>query len=103
MKTPIKTSAIALMSATGLVVAMGAAAAAVTVGDKLGTTEDEIRAVLTDQGYTVEEFEAEDSELEAEVTKDGQEMEVVIDAESGLVLELELEDGDEDDDDDKDD
>lgn len=100
MKPPFKTSAIALLSTSGLLVAMGTAVAAVAVGDKLGTTEEDIRAALTDQGYTVEEFEAENGELEAEVTKDGQEMEVVVDAKSGLVLELELES---DEDDDKDD
>jgi peptidase YpeB-like protein len=100
MKTPFKTSAIALLSTSGLLVAMGAAVAAVSVGDKLGTTEDDIRAALTGQGYTVEEFESEDGKLEAEVTMDGQEMEVVVDAQSGLVLELELEDGDKDEKDD---
>ncbi|CTQ51539.1 hypothetical protein LP7551_00051 [Roseibium album] len=100
MKTPIKTSAIALLSTSGLLVAMGAAVAAVSVGDKLGTTEDDIRAALTGQGYTVEEFESEDGKLEAEVTMDGQEMEVVVDAQSGLVLELELEDGEKDEKDD---
>jgi Peptidase propeptide and YPEB domain len=100
MKTPFKTSAIALLSTSGLLVAMGAAVAAVSVGDKLGTTEDDIRAALTGQGYTVEEFESEDGKLEAEVTMDGQEMEVVVDAQSGLVLELELEDGEKDEKDD---
>jgi peptidase YpeB-like protein len=100
MKTPFKTSAIALLSTSSLLVAMGAAVAAVSVGDKLGTTEDDIRAALTGQGYTVEEFEVEDGKMEAEVTMDGQEMEVVVDAQSGLVLELELEDGEKDEKDD---
>ncbi|MCV0428992.1 MAG: PepSY domain-containing protein [Roseibium sp.] len=101
MKTPFKSSAVTLLSATGIVASTMAALAAVSVGDQLGTTEEDIRTALTSQGYTVEEFETEDGKLEAEVSKDGQELEVVVDAKSGLVLELELEnedDGDKDDD-----
>ena len=100
MKTPFKSSAVTLLSATGVIASTVAALAAVSIGDQLGTTEDDIRNALTSQGYTVEEIETEDGKLEAEVSMDGQEMEVVVDAKSGLVLELELE---EDDDGDKDD
>ncbi|MES0882820.1 PepSY domain-containing protein [Roseibium sp. SCP14] len=100
MKTPFNSTAITLLSATGLIASMGTALAAVSIGDSLGTTEADIRSALTAQGYTVEEFETEDGKLEAEVMKDGQEMEVVIDAKSGLVLELEPEDDDEGDKDD---
>lgn len=100
MKAPFNSAAITLLSATGLIASMGVALAAVSLGDNLGTTEADIRSALTSQGYTVEEFETEDGKLEAEVMKDGQEMEVVIDAKSGLVLELEQEDEDEGDKDD---
>ncbi|WP_299480789.1 PepSY domain-containing protein [uncultured Roseibium sp.] len=100
MKKPFTSSALTLFSISGLVASMGVAAAAVSLGDKLGTSEDEIRSALTQQGYTVEEIEAEDGKLEAEVTLDGQEMEVVVDAASGMVLELELEKDEDSEDDD---
>ena len=96
MKKPFHSPAMTLFSVTGLLASTGFALAAVTVGDTLGTTEDEIRAALTDQGYAVEEIETEDGEIEAEVSLDGKEMEVVVDAKSGLILEMELEDQDED-------
>ncbi|MEP2704686.1 MAG: PepSY domain-containing protein [Roseibium sp.] len=99
MKTSIKASAVSLVTTTALLSGMGAALAAVSVGDNLGTNEEDIRAALTAKGYTVEEFEAENGELEAEVILDGQEMEVVIDASSGIVLELEMDDEDDSDDD----
>lgn len=97
MKTSMITPALTLFSLSGLVASTGIALAAVSVGDTLGTTEDEIRAALTAEGYTVEEFETEDGELEAEVTLDGKQMEVVVDAKSGAILEIEMEDADGDD------
>lgn len=97
MKTSTITPALTLFSLSGLVASTGIALAAVSVGDTLGTTEDEIRAALTAEGYTVEEFETEDGELEAEVTLDGKQMEVVVDAKSGAILEIEMEDADGDD------
>ncbi|MEP1933106.1 MAG: PepSY domain-containing protein [Roseibium sp.] len=99
MKTSIKASAVSLVATTALLGGLGAALAAVSVGDNLGTNEEDIRAALTAKGYTVEEFESENGELEAEVILDGQEMEVVIDASSGIVLELEMDDEDDSDDD----
>lgn len=101
MKSPFKSPAVTLFSLTGLFASTGIALAAVSVGDTLGTTEEDIRSALTAEGYTVEEIETEDGEIEAEVTLDGQEMDVVVDARSGQVLEMELEgpeDGDMDDD-----
>jgi uncharacterized membrane protein YkoI len=101
MKPPFKSPAVTLFSLTGLFASTGIALAAVSVGDTLGTTEEDIRSALTAEGYTVEEIETEDGEIEAEVTLDGQEMDVVVDARSGQVLEMELEgpeDGDMDDD-----
>lgn len=92
MKKTFTSSALTIFSVSGLLASMGVAAAAVSLGDNLGTTEDDVRSALTSQGYTVEEVETEDGKLEAEVTLDGQEMEVVVDASSGLVLEVELED-----------
>lgn len=97
MTTIFKRAAVTGFAATIGLAGMGAALAAVTLGDNLGTTEEEIRAALTAKGYTVTEFETEGGELEAEVTLDGQEMEIVIDTTSGLVLEMELEDGDDSD------
>lgn len=102
MKLSFKSPALILFAASGLLASMGLALAAVSVGDTLGTSEDAIRSALTSEGYAVEEIETEDREIEVEVTLDGQEMEVVVDAMSGKVLEMELEgpdEGDEKDDD----
>lgn len=95
MKAPFKSPALTLFSVTGLLASTGIALAAVSVGDTLGTTEDDVRAALTSQGYMVEEIETEDGEIEAEVSMDGQEMEVVVDAQTGQVLEMELDGPDE--------
>ncbi|WP_428527447.1 PepSY domain-containing protein [Roseibium sp.] len=62
----------------------------VTLGETLGNNEKAIRAVLVSRGYVVSEIEPEHGKLEAEVILDGQEMEIVIDALSGRVLEMEL-------------
>lgn len=97
MTLPIKSTALSLFSLTGFLAGTSLAVAAVSVGDTLGTTEDEIRAALTAEGYKVEEIETENGEIEAEVSLDGKEMEVVVDATSGLVLEMELDGQDEDD------
>jgi hypothetical protein len=101
MKPLFKSPALTLFSATGLLASTGMALAAVSVGDTLGKTEDDVRAALSSQGYMVEDIETEDGEIEAEVSLDGREMEVVVDARSGQVLEMELEDpeGEETDDD----
>lgn len=74
-----------------------AAFANVGVGTTLGTTEADIRANLTTLGYSVEEIEIEDGEIEAEVSKDGKSFEVEVAADTGLVTEVELEDDDSDD------
>ncbi|WP_269581309.1 PepSY domain-containing protein [Roseibium sp. Sym1] len=101
MKPTFKSPALTLFSATGLLASTGIALAAVSVGDTLGNTEDDVRAALSSLGYMVEDIETEDGEIEAEVLMDGQEMDVVVDARSGQVLEMELEDpeGEETDDD----
>ena len=81
------------------------ALAAVSEGDLLGTTEAEIRAALTAQGYQIEEIEVEDGEIEVEALFDGMMMEIEVSTETGLVIEVEAEDDadDEDEDDDDDD
>jgi hypothetical protein len=101
MKPLYSHPALTLFSVTGLLASTGIALAAVAVGDSLGTSEEDIRSALTAQGYEVQEIEAEDGEIEAEVSLDGKTMEVVVDAQSGLVLEMEpeeVESGEEDDD-----
>lgn len=70
------------------------ALANVGVGETLGTTEGEIRSVLEAQGYTIEEIEFEDGEIEVEFTKDGVETELVLDDESGVVTAIEIEQDD---------
>lgn len=94
MKTQMMTS---ILAGAAVIGSIGYAIASVSLGDKLGTTESDIRAALTAQGYTVIEFEAEGGELEAEVMLDGQEMELVIDSASGIVVEMELENAEDDD------
>ncbi len=102
MTTFLKRSSISGLTAAIILGGAGAAFAAVSLGDQLGTSEEEVRAALTTKGYTVTEFEIEEGELEVEVILDGQEMEIVIDTTSGLVLELELEDDKDSDDNDND-
>lgn len=84
---------------------------AFSVGDYLGTNEEEIRTALTEAGYTIQEVEVESDEIEAEVMKDGAEVEFEIATADGKIVEIEMEDedgddgndGDDGDDDDKDD
>ncbi len=73
--------------------------AGIDVGQTLGTTEAEVRAALSDLGYTVQEIEIEDGEIEAEVTLNGTAYEIEVAMDSGQVVEIELEDDDADDDD----
>lgn len=91
-----------LFALAGLGISVPAMAlAAVTAGDTMPTTEAEIRAALEEQGYTVQEFEVEDGEIEVEYLADGQLYEMSIASATGIVTEIELEDDvneDEDDD-----
>lgn len=73
--------------------------AGVDVGQTLGTTESGVRAALTDLGYTVEEIEIEDGEIEAQVTLGGAEYEIEVAMDSGRIIEIELEDDEDGDDD----
>ncbi len=77
----------------------GLALAAVSVGDQLGTTEAEIRAALTAQGYEITEFEIEDDEIEVEAAFNGEMLELEIAPDTGLVIEIEAEDDDDEDED----
>ncbi|MEM6666136.1 MAG: PepSY domain-containing protein [Pseudomonadota bacterium] len=70
------------------------ALAGVTVGDTIGMNDAEIETALTAQGYTIEEIEREDGEIEVEAMLDGVEYEIEIDPETGAILEIELEDDD---------
>ncbi len=78
------------------------ALAAVSLGDTVGTTEAEIRAGLVAAGYTIEEIEIEADEIEAEVTLDGQALEIEISPQNGTVVAIEATDSDDDDDNDGD-
>lgn len=74
----------------------GAALAAVSEGDVLGTTEADVRAALEAQGYVVTGIELEDDEIEADVTLDGAAFEIEVAVATGMVLEIEADDGDDD-------
>ncbi len=78
------------------------ALAAASLGDNVGTTEAEIRAGLVAAGYTIEEIEIEADEIEAEVTLDGQALEIEISPENGTIVAIEADDNDSDDDGDDD-
>jgi hypothetical protein len=68
------------------------AMASISVGDSVGTDEAEIRAMVEAQGYTVQEIEIEDGEIEVEVLLNGVETELVVDMTTGIVTEIELDD-----------
>lgn len=86
----------------GLMLAMPSAQAEVSVGETLGTSEAAIIAALEAKGYTIEEIETEDGEIEVEVMLNGAEMEIEIAADTGAVTEVEMDDEDDSDDDDSD-
>ncbi|WP_170360740.1 PepSY domain-containing protein [Ruegeria arenilitoris] len=81
-----------MLTLTGLIVTAPALALAnVGLGDKLGTSEAEIRATLEAQGYQIEEIEFEDGEIEVELSKDGVETELVLTETNGEVTAIEIE------------
>ena len=82
------------LAITGLVALPAAAFAAVSVGDHVGISEDEIRTKLESQGYTVQEIEFEDGEIEVEAIIDGVEVEIELAEKTGEVIEIETEDDD---------
>ncbi len=57
----------------------------------LGHTLQEVATSLEDKGYTIESTEAEDDELEVEINRDGESLEVEVDLASGTVTEVESE------------
>ena len=73
--------------------------AGLELGQTIGTAEAEIEAALTGMGYTVEEVEIEDGEIEAEVTLDGVAYEIEMTADTGQIIAIELEDDADDNDD----
>lgn len=81
-----------MLTLTGLIVTAPVLALAnVGIGDKLGTSEAEIRATLEAQGYELEEIEFEDGEIEVEFTKGGVETELVLNQSDGVVKAIEME------------
>ncbi|WP_170349794.1 MULTISPECIES: PepSY domain-containing protein [Ruegeria] len=81
-----------MLTLTGLIVTAPALALAnVGLGDKLGTSEAEIRSTLEAQGYQIEEIEFEDGEIEVELSKDGVETELVLTETDGEVTAIEIE------------
>ena len=84
-----------LLTLTGLIATAPVLALAnVGLGDKLGTTESDIRTALEAQGYQIEEIEFEDGEIEVELVKDGVETELVLSDTDGVVTAIELEEDD---------
>ncbi len=70
--------------------------AEVSVGDKLGTTEAEIRASLMAAGYEVSSVEIEKDEIEIVASTGGKKFEIEIAPDTGSIAAIELDDDDED-------
>ncbi|RBW54817.1 PepSY domain-containing protein [Ruegeria sp. A3M17] len=84
-----------LLTLTGLIATAPVLALAnVGLGDKLGTSEADIRATLEAQGYQIRKIEFEDGEIEVELIKDGVETELVLSETDGVVTAIELEEDD---------
>jgi len=77
---------------TALIAVPLVAYAGLSMGDRVGITDEEIRSSLESQGYVVIEIERESDEIEAEVTLNGVEYEIELDPSTGQVSEIELED-----------
>ena len=81
------------LTLTALILSVPAMAlAGVSIGDRIGTSDAEIRAQVEAMGYQVQEIEFEDGEIEVEVLKDGVETELVLNQADGTVREIEQDD-----------
>ena len=81
------------LTLTALILSVPAMAlAGVNIGDRIGTSDAEIRAQVEALGYQVQEIEFEDGEIEVEVLKDGVETELVLNQADGTVREIEQDD-----------
>lgn len=85
-------TATAILASMTLALSSTVALATVATGDKLGTSEQEIRAQLVAKGYEVKSIEIESDEIEAEVALNGKAFEIEIDKTTGQVTEVEEED-----------
>lgn len=65
------------------------AAAAFEVGDKIGLSISEIAKGLENSGYDIREIEVKTDRIEAEVTIEGEKLEIKIDPLTGLVTRIE--------------
>lgn len=77
------------LCATAFLATTIAAHAEFTVGDIVGTTEEAIISALEAKGHMVEEVELEDMEFEVELSMNGEEIELLIDSETGKIVEIE--------------
>lgn len=93
----MKTMKLAALGAA-LIAIPATAFATLSAGDQVGTTFEAVIAKLTDAGYEIQEVEREDGGLEVEAVLNGTTYEIMIDGETGAVMEIEVEDDDEDDD-----
>ena len=81
------------LTLTALILTIPAMAfAGITVGDRIGTSETEIRTQIEALGYEVQEIEFEGGEIEVEVLKDVIETELVLNPANGTVREIEQDD-----------
>lgn len=81
------------LTLTALILSVPAMAlAGVSIGDRIGTSDAEIRAQVEALGYQVQEIEFEDGEIEVEVLKDGVETELVLNQADGTIREIEQDD-----------
>lgn len=94
----MKTTALAALLVTAPLVTY----ATVSVGDQVGTTDADLRAMLEAAGAEQIEIEVDGDEIEAEYVQDGRSYEIEVSRVTGMVTEAELDDDDEDDDEDDD-
>lgn len=80
------------LALSALVLALPAIGLAeIATGDKIGTTEPEIRAALEAEGHRLTEIEFESGKIEVETYRDGKETEFTLAREDGMVLKIEIE------------
>ncbi len=94
MTSHLKHSLFAKATATAAALALvpTIAIAGLSIGEKAGMTEADLRAYFEKQGYTVEEIETEDGETEVEVTLNDKEFEVTVETATGRITGIEEDD-----------
>jgi hypothetical protein len=78
--------------AAAFAASLPAMALALTPGDTLGTTADEIRASLTELGWEVRKIEMDDGKIEAYAVMGTQMLEIYVDPTTGKIVKVSVDD-----------